>query len=240
MFCGNHDLVNIEYFLHFTDQVLSQKSYWKSKYDSKNAESVDWLVSAGTVVSHVVNKMETLPNLARQNIINLLDVGCGTSRVPARLVQSFPKPINLVCFDYVNSASEWQMDALRKCSPAHKQSTATCITGDATKLPFKENIFHIILDKGTLDSLIKDKDKARTSGDMMISECFRTLHPEGVLLQITDEDPDLRIRLLEEAFSRMEISARVSYTEISTDGYECFMFVLSRNDSGSKRHSTPR
>ncbi|OWF49418.1 methyltransferase-like protein 12, mitochondrial [Mizuhopecten yessoensis] len=211
----------------FNDQTLSEKSYWTTRYETPRVRAVDWLAPADVIADHVVSKIETLSTGRSGSLVRLLDVGCGTSHVPLHLLQSLPYPLQLVCLDYVPGAARWQSDVLAKSSLYNKLSTYTCITGDVRALPFRNDTFHVILDKGTLDSLLKDRRRALQSCDMMIIECLRILRTGGVLLQITDEDPDLRIRLLEEVFSRIQVSAHVSYSQVETHGYECFMYALS-------------
>lgn len=215
----------------FNDHALSKKSYWNSQYQPKKIRAIDWLAPADVIADHVISKVGILPTSDCQSFIHLLDLGCGTSDVPLCLAQSLGVPLHLVCLDYVPNAARWQTEKLAKSSPVNTLSTHACITGDVRALPFRDKTFHVVLEKGTLDSLLKDRGMARQSCDRMMAECIRVLRTEGVLLQITDEDPDLRIQLLEDTFSRIQVSARVSYTQIDTQGQECFMYAVTPKSS---------
>jgi len=115
--------------------------------------------------------------------------------------------------DYYRIRNEWQNYYTRsEVKPFHSLTNMDSkTTFDACKLPFKNEFFDVILDKGTLDSLLKTERTGKYSSAKMLKECCRTLHRHGHLFQITDEDPDVRLLLFENAtlFCQMIMSINV-------------------------------
>ncbi len=114
-----------------------------------------------------------------------------------------------------------------------KQSDIFFVQADATKLPFLGNTFDIVLDKGTIDSIMKMKNKTEckhTAKTIMLG-ALNVVRPPGVYVQVTDEDPELRMALLEDLLSLYKTDRyRVSYKILSQARHqqEYFMYIISR------------
>ena len=135
----------------------------------------------------------------------------------------------MICLDYSLSA----VSAMKRLAGEDLEQSdgmeVQFIQADATMIPFRKRSFDLVLDKGTTDSVLKfaDRRKAFTMAKMIQNEALRILSPSGVYIQITDEDPDMRIPLLKELKER---DFSVSYREISSeDSWEYFMYVLKLN-----------
>ena len=59
-----------------------------------------------------------------------------------------------------------------------------------------------------------------------MAESFRVLTPGGVCVQVTDEDPDVRMRLLQELLPTD--SSRLSLKVVESDGYEYYLYFISK------------
>ena len=99
---------------------------------------------------------------------------------------------------------------------------------------FRRKLFDVVLDKGTTDSVLKmeDEDKSLVLCQGILSESLRLLSSSGVYLQITDEDPDLRMSLLQDLLPtgcvRNDIS--ITHKKISEEGmWEHYMYALTKN-----------
>ena len=135
----------------------------------------------------------------------------------------------MTCLDYSLSA----VSAMRRLAEEELEQSdgmkVQFIQANATKTPFRKGSFDLVLDKGTTDSVLKfeDRRKAFTMAKMIQNESLRILSTSGVYIQITDEDPDMRIPLLNELKER---DFCVSHRQISSeDSWEYFMYVLKLN-----------
>ncbi|XP_063447551.1 citrate synthase-lysine N-methyltransferase CSKMT, mitochondrial-like [Mytilus trossulus] len=208
---------------HIKDDSLSRWEYWNQRYKKRN-EAFDWLTDPYLTVQSVLPYLEETKS---NDIINLLDLGTGTSRFPSELSKHLKNNSNLFCFDYVNECLHFQRSSIfqpgiRDTSNSLPRIMFVC--GDAESLPFKSDTMSIIFDKGTTDSLLKDKFKGKERTHSVLSEIFRVLCTNGKLLQFTDEDPDVRISFLEESCRNLDIS--ISYKILSNKSFEYFMYTV--------------
>ncbi|XP_076073093.1 citrate synthase-lysine N-methyltransferase CSKMT, mitochondrial-like [Mytilus galloprovincialis] len=208
---------------HITDDSLSRWEYWNQRYKERN-EAFDWLTDPYLTVQSVLPYLEETKS---KDILHLLDLGTGTSRFPSELSKHLKDNFNLFCFDYVKECLQFQRSSIfrsdfRDASNPFARIMYVC--GDAESLPFKADTMNIIFDKGTTDSLLKDKIKGKERTHSVLSEAFRVLCPNGKLLQFTDEDPDVRIPFLEESCRNWNIS--ISYKILSSESIEYFMYTV--------------
>ena len=92
----------------------------------------------------------------------------------------------IICFDY----SATVIDLLLNNEKDKEKDSSSLKDGsgdlkvdydvfDARKLPFKERQFDLILDKGTLDAMLSDKDEGKKNCVQIVSEASRLLTFEG-------------------------------------------------------------
>lgn len=74
---------------------------------------------------------------------------------------------------------------------------------------------------GTTDSVLKATCGPKIAS-LIAADSFRVLTPGGVCVQVTDEDPDTRMRLLQEALPTD--SSRLSFKVVESDSYEYFLY----------------
>ena len=111
------------------------------------------------------------------------------------------------------------------------------VHGNATKMPFKTDMFDVVIDKGTTDSVLKfeDRTQAYLMARKIQNEALRITSRSGVYIQITDEDPELRLDLLRDNTIQDSLDRNsdfsVSYRQISDEEHwQHFMYVLSFHD----------
>ncbi|XP_033646372.1 citrate synthase-lysine N-methyltransferase CSKMT, mitochondrial-like [Asterias rubens] len=115
----------------------------------------------------------------------------------------------------------------------HQDDPIQFLVADATRLPFRNNQFDIVLEKGTFDAMLntKNSELARCA----FSETARVLTPGGIFLQFSDENPDLRLSFLEEALRLISVDrgwVSVTYREIgSSFGIEYFLYLTKFTNS---------
>lgn len=160
--------------------------------------------------------------------INVLDLGCGTSVVSNIMYKTCQLPLQLFCLDYAVDAVNYQRLKASKLSRGHHNSNMFYINGDATQLPFVSNLFDVIIDKGTTDSLLRIHDGATDAVTKCLSESLKCLTSNGAILQITDEDPDTRVTFIETILKQTENpNCNISFrTLCSSNDFEYFMYVI--------------
>lgn len=210
----------------FVDWHLSHRNYWEKRYkEETNAEPFDWLTDPVLTVQTVLPYLDEITNVDH---INVLDLGCGNSIFPCELLQNVPKQTNIFCLDYISESLEFQRQTVFNTIGSNaneNESRLLFVCGDAEKLPFHSNIMHLVFDKGTTDSLLKDRKHGKKRTITALSEVFRVIVPNGKLLQFTDEDPDVRLPLLEQAAKNYDAS--INYKILSSGSIEYFMYCVT-------------
>lgn len=181
-----------------------------------NNSTFEWLLDYATLWNH-------LPTLAATD--RLLDVGCGLSDLTLRLAQKYQ--CHVWCID-ISQAALHKLQTLQ-CGTASVSNTSF-IQADAENLPFLDCTFECIIDKGTVDSVLKHRDSriAAYLAEGMIRECGRVLAPGGRYLQVTDEDPELRLPLLQASFSSWGTLFSLSYKLLTHHNREYFIYTISK------------
>lgn len=193
-------------------QHLSKHHFWKSKYQQE-VLSFDWFLSKENLsqfvkhvlqqyqdkiisAQHSVKAVENTLNLLGQ--FHILDLGCGSSALPECFYQWEHYPVSVQCLDYIYEAVQYQMHSMKLIRPGNKNSQVHGVCANACCLPYRSDIFHLITEKGTMDSLLKDTRTGQEKARQMFQEVYRVLQNGGVFMQISDEDPDSRLFFLED------------------------------------------
>ena len=230
----------------FTGAHLADQSYWEERYaKSGGKKHFDWLATGDTTLDLIIPFLR--PGA------KVLDLGCGTSSFALQLARVSPVPVQVppiwsptlslimyvqvFCLDYSRAAlaSMKQLYEEMFNKSGAKKPAVHFVHGNATKMPFKKNTFDLVLDKGTTDSVLKfeDRTQAHLMAKKIQNEALRIISPHGVYVQITDEDPDLRLSLLRDNVvmdSSVPCDFSVSYRDISEDeSWQHFMYILSLN-----------
>lgn len=203
---------------------LSRWSYWKNRY-RKEIQTFDWLTNPKITVEYVLPHLENT-----SKTVNLLDIGSGSSLFPLELSRHLNTNTNLFCLDYVNESLEFQKRIFSEKICVRKTNCLAriyFICADAEALPFRDNSFRLVFDKGTTDSLLKDNRHGVRKFKAVVLEVLRILGKGGKLLQFTDEDPDIRIPLLEKSCVGL-FGTSVQYKILCIDGIEYFVYCVER------------
>lgn len=146
--------------------------------------------------------------LVKKGPISILEVGCGDVPLGRDLCVALRDECKkrnasndniavkeIVCCDYSPTVIETCIENQRKElesieSKSQDASTGGVIaraeelqvnyvTADARKLPFLDDSFHLILEKGTLDAMLSDKDNGKQNCIMIMTQCARVLKEGG-------------------------------------------------------------
>ncbi|XP_059574518.1 citrate synthase-lysine N-methyltransferase CSKMT, mitochondrial [Alligator mississippiensis] len=181
---------------------MDRRETWDRFYARRDGATThfDWFFSYEAVSGLLLRALETpSPALAP---IRVLDVGCGTSDLGLGLYRDCPCPVHVCCVDRSPVAIGALRQLLRAAPPPqHPLSQLRLGIADGTALGATRggragSIFHLVLDKGTCDALLRCP-RGPGRAERLLGECLRVLRPGGCLLQFSDEDPDARIPFLE-------------------------------------------
>lgn len=108
---------------------------------------------------------------------------------------------SITCIDYSKSVIDMLREQQQEKRHSKLESTGTTqktqqIYGssdtkmvyevqDARKLPYKNSYFHLIIDKGTLDAMLSDKDAGKANCIKIVSEASRVLAQDGYLVIVS-------------------------------------------------------
>ncbi|XP_013383346.1 citrate synthase-lysine N-methyltransferase CSKMT, mitochondrial [Lingula anatina] len=120
----------------------------------------------------------------------------------------------------------------KKSSKLKTKMTSFFLCCDAEMLPLKDHSMDLVIDKGTVDSVLKDKNNGLSRARQMLKEAARILTPGGHYIQFTDEDPDARLSLLENSLCDFDVYRHFNITYSSLgfygNGIEYFLYVVVR------------
>jgi SAM-dependent methyltransferase len=191
---------------------MSDKSYWDNFYSKPQNSTFEWFFD----FKEFIKDNELLQHENKKESSDLvLDAGCGTSLFCYHLTEQFESPAYLVCADFSNDALSLLKSKHSELSK--KNLSIDYVQCDCKYLPFKKELFDLIVDKGYLDSVLKNENNKDSLVNSLISinsmlEKLKSA-PYGYLLQITDEEPETRISLLDE-FQESERSLGYHFKEI--------------------------
>ncbi|KAG9396049.1 Methyltransferase domain [Carpediemonas membranifera] len=156
----------------------SKKAYWDDRFSKMKNTADEWLLSAEDAYElvHPFFRPES----------EILDLGCGLSAL-ARLL--FDKGFhNLTCIDFSHTA-------VTKAANRAEGRTVEHSVMDTTHLYYPSETFDVVIDKGTLDSVLCGSDSfVRASATLQ--EVYRVLKPNGFFISISQAPPEQRMNHL--------------------------------------------
>lgn len=189
---------------------MDQRDTWNRFYaeqekSARGPTHFDWFFGYKDISGFLLSVLQGLPSTKAR----ILDIGCGTSDLGLGLYRDSIHQLHISCLDFSPAAIDTLQQLLKEePPPGHPLSQLHCHLGDATNLggTFEPGSFHLVLDKGTCDTLLRCPQGPGRAGQL-VAECLRVLRPEGSLLQFSDEDPDARVPFLKQAGS-MNVTVR--------------------------------
>ncbi|CAH1791887.1 unnamed protein product [Owenia fusiformis] len=219
---------------------MAERSAWETHYKSSD-QSIDWLLSYGHL-KHVI--LPAISPIMRENVsFKIIDIGCGQSDLIPQLLLNDLNNTNAYCTDFSYHCIEQlrnkfhQLNIADNCTNGNtRQDVKSCnrlnfVNCDAQYLPFQDETVNCIIDKGTTDAVLKDVIKGKKIFEKIVCECFRILHKDGSLIQITDEVPELRVPLLELVFSKFKIQTTqfsLSFKIIEDNEMEYYVYFIKK------------
>lgn len=151
-------------------------------------------------------------------LLQVLDMGCGTSALGPCIYRHSPLPVQVTCADISPVAVRLMQEHVRAkaVQPHNLSSQLDFVELDCTQLHkhYCSSSVDLIVDKGTTDALLRSKGGKGKAG-LVLKQCLKVLRSSGSLLQFSDEDPDARLLWLEtEAQEQGVMAADVGVQEV--------------------------
>ncbi|CAK92063.1 unnamed protein product (macronuclear) [Paramecium tetraurelia] len=168
--------------------------YWERRY-SENDKPFEWY-----------QNYDNLKDIVTQYINHnsrILNIGCGNSNIPEDMYkEGYQWIVNL---DFSKAVIEFMKEKF-KSYPAHFQF----VLADARELPFPNDQFDCVFDKGLLDAVLSGDYSAQNS-KKVINHIYRALKKEtGVYIIISHGFPEQRLPYL----SKSEYNWKVTYSKV--------------------------
>ena len=152
-----------------------KKEYWDERY-VKQPNQYDWYVEYASFKDVLRDKGIINPH------DNILNIGCGNSRLPKDMFEDGYKSITSI---------DYSEPVISKMSEIYKEESFKFQVMDITKMEFKDATFDAVIDKGTLDSILCG-DNTEKLIEGILKEINRVLVPEGVFICISNSLPEFR------------------------------------------------
>ena len=156
------------------------KQYWDNRYLQDN-EPFDWYQRFSSI-KHIM-----MPILQRFSAPRILVVGCGNSRLSEELYMEGYK--NIMNIDYSDICIKQMQDRYTE----FPEMKFMCM--DCKDIVFEEAFFDVVIDKGTLDSILCTEG-ATDNSHKALKEISRVLKPGGVYFCISYGVPAYRMHYL--------------------------------------------
>ncbi|KAI4338589.1 hypothetical protein MLD38_023627 [Melastoma candidum] len=162
-------------------QAYGESSYWDNRY-AGDSKPFDWYQKYSSL-SPLVRLYVSPPDRPR-----VLVVGCGNSLFSEQMVDDGYE-------DVVNvDVSSVVIDEMKK-KYANRPQLRYMVMDVRDMSAFESASFGVVIDKGTLDSLLCGSN-SQTNAEKMLQEVARVLRDKGVYILITYGSPTYRLHLL--------------------------------------------
>lgn len=200
---------------------MDKKATWDRFYTEGSSrtstfKNFEWFFGFDAVRDFVMPLLRTKSH--PDALLQVLDMGCGTSALGPCIYRHSPLPVRVTCADISPVAVRlMQEDARAKAvQPRSLSSQLEFVELDCTQLHkhYPSGSLDLIVDKGTTDALLRSKEGKGKAG-LVLKQCLKVLRSSGSLLQFSDEDPDARLLWLEaEAQEQGVMAADVGVQEV--------------------------
>lgn len=144
----------------------------------------------------------------------IVDIGCGVSVVGPHIAKEFNGAVHVYCIDFALQALSNLQKEIDKNNEFDDLTNCFLVRSDITKeLPFDSNSIAAIIDKGCIDSIVRQIDGHQKAVNA-ISNNLQLLHQGGVFLQVSDEPPDMRLDLLNDVANTCHFACDINCREI--------------------------
>lgn len=142
---------------------FGDEAFWQDRY-GRSCSSFEWFVSLKDAMSQSAPLKALLES--RNKNCRILEIGCGTSEVCEQLWDLGFRDI---------TGLDYNANAIAFCQERQGDRKIKFLVGDMTALPFENQTFDVIFDKGALDALVCAGEKKL---EKCAGELWRVLKPD--------------------------------------------------------------
>ena len=191
---------------------MDKKATWDRFYaeSSRNStfKNFEWFFGFDAVRDFIMPLLQTKSH--PDALLQVLDMGCGTSALGPCIYRHSPLPVRVTCADISPIAVQLMQRHFQDKSvqPHNPSSQLEFVELDCTQLHkhYGRRSVDLIVDKGTTDALLRSKEGKGKAG-LVLRQCLKVLRSSGSVLQFSDEDPDARLLWLEEGAQEQGVMA---------------------------------
>ncbi|XP_058480058.1 citrate synthase-lysine N-methyltransferase CSKMT, mitochondrial [Solea solea] len=182
---------------------MDKKATWDRFYTENSScthtfKNFEWFFGFESVRDFIMPLLQTRSH--PDALLQVLDVGCGTSAMGPCVYRHSPLPVLVSCVDISPVAVRLMQEHVQAqaVQPHNTSSQLEFLELDCTHLlkHYALSTVDLIIDKGTIDALLRSKE-GKGKANLMLKQCLKVLRSSGSLLQFSDEDPDARLLWLE-------------------------------------------
>ncbi|XP_004507399.1 uncharacterized protein [Cicer arietinum] len=197
-----------------TASAYLNPSYWDERFSKE--EKYEWFKD----YSHFRHLIK--PHLTPHS--SVLELGCGNSQMCEGLYKD--GTTNITCIDLSHVAVHNMQNRLL----SHGVKDIKVMQADMLELPFDDECFDLVIEKGTMDVLFVDSGdpwnpKPETMSKVMstLKGVHRVLKPDGIFISITFGQPHFRRPI----FNAPDFSWSVEWTTFG-ETFHYFVYVLKK------------
>lgn len=182
---------------------MDKKATWDRFYTENSSRTTsfknfEWFFGFDSVRDFIMPFLQD--KLHSESLLQVLDMGCGTSALGPCIYRHSAVPVQVTCADISPVAVRLMQEHVRAkaINPHHPSSRLEFLELDCTQLHghYGCSSLDLIVDKGTTDALLRSRE-GRGKATQVLRQCLKVLRSSGSLLQFSDEDPDARLLWLE-------------------------------------------
>ncbi|XP_023252376.1 methyltransferase-like protein 12, mitochondrial [Seriola lalandi dorsalis] len=182
---------------------MDKKATWDRFYTENNSrtptfKNFEWFFGFDSVRDFIMPLLQTKSH--PDALLQVLDMGCGTSALGPCIYRHSPLPVRVTCADISPIAVRLMQEHIqaKAIQPNNVSSQLEFVELDCTHIHkhYGSSSVDLIVDKGTTDALLRSKE-GKGKAALVLKQCLKVLRSSGSLLQFSDEDPDARLLWLE-------------------------------------------
>lgn len=165
---------------------FGKPAFWQHRYDgiTPDFKPHDWYVSWGTIKERIWATTKMVEERKGKGPMTVLNLGCGNSLVAEALLDDTKSPAieKIISIDFIDSVIKAQQERVKNTKYASKLEFRTM---DLLHMEdFAEGSFDLIIDKGTVDSVLTTGTGAVDFADAC-KQLSRVLKPGGWLVMVS-------------------------------------------------------